>query len=245
MTIGFGASSHSPDAAHRRCWVSGHLCHGLIDAPTHLAAASSAARAGPSWPASPACSPPIAWSVGSAGAGPVVSGVEGDHHSAAVVERAHVALAAHDTFSTTGTPGDFVAYLAARDADRRHRRLGDAPRPRRRCAARGPRPISSTRRPCSPRSSQIGKPYRSATSDPEVGFDCSGLTAYAWGRAGFDIPNQSGSQISVAADRDQSSAVAGDLTQYPGHVSMWLGVGEAIVHASNPENDVELNFNRR
>jgi hypothetical protein len=34
--------------------------------------------------------------------------------------------------------------------------------------------------------------------------------------------------------------VAGDLVQYPGHVMMYLGVGEAIVHASNPANDVEL-----
>ena len=58
----------------------------------------------------------LAWSVGPAGAGPVISGIDGDHHSPAVVERAHVALAAHDTFSTTGTPGDFVAYLTARDA---------------------------------------------------------------------------------------------------------------------------------
>ena len=87
--------------------------------------------------------------------------------------------------------------------------------------------------------------YRSSTSDPNVGFDCSGLTAYAWGRAGLEIPHQSGSQISAAGRRDASTAVAGDLVQYPGHVSMWLGVGEAIVHASNPENDVELSFDTR
>ena len=93
--------------------------------------------------------------------------------------------------------------------------------------------------------SQLGKPYRHATSDPNVGFDCSGLTAYAWGRAGLEIPHQSGSQISAAGRRDASTAVAGDIVQYPGHVSLWLGVGDAIVHASNPENDVELSFNSR
>jgi hypothetical protein len=47
-------------------------------------------------------------------------------------------------------------------------------------------------------------------------------------------------QISEAAARDESSALAGDLVQYPGHVMMYLGFGDAIVHASNPASDVEL-----
>ena len=34
--------------------------------------------------------------------------------------------------------------------------------------------------------------------------------------------------------------MAGDLVQYPGHVMLYLGVGDAIVHASNPSTDVEL-----
>ena len=33
--------------------------------------------------------------------------------------------------------------------------------------------------------------------------------------------------------------------QYPGHVMLYLGVGEAIVHASNPSTDVELSFTSR
>ena len=33
--------------------------------------------------------------------------------------------------------------------------------------------------------------------------------------------------------------------QYPGHVMMYLGVGDAIVHASNPSTDVELSFTSR
>ena len=28
--------------------------------------------------------------------------------------------------------------------------------------------------------------------------------------------------------------------QYPGHVMLYLGVDGAVVHSSNPENDVEL-----
>lgn len=183
-------------------------------------------------------------SAGPAGAAPFISGVDGDHHSTSVVERASVALAAHDTFSMTGTPGDFVAYLAARDA------AADAVAWEMRLDPVGLRGAWAKADMVHQEAvltalAQLGKPYRAYESDPAVGFDCSGLTAFAWGRAGVAIPHQSSAQIGTAADRDPSTAVAGDLTQYPGHVAMWLGVGEAIVHAANPENDVELSFNRR
>ena len=87
---------------------------------------------------------------------------------------------------------------------------------------------------------QLGVEYRSNSSEAFVGFDCSGLTSYAWREAGLEIPRQSGSQISEAAERTPETAMAGDLVQYPGHVMMYLGVHNAVVHSSNPENDVEL-----
>ena len=87
---------------------------------------------------------------------------------------------------------------------------------------------------------QLGVEYRSATSEPGVGFDCSGLMFYAWSEAGFELSRQSGSQISEADAREMATAKAGDLAQYPGHVMMYLGVPQAFVHSSNPQNDVEL-----
>lgn len=87
---------------------------------------------------------------------------------------------------------------------------------------------------------QLGVEYQSATSEPGVGFDCSGLMFYAWGQAGFTLTRQSGSQISEADSREMDTAKAGDLAQYPGHVMMYLGVPKAFVHSSNPQNDVEL-----
>ena len=87
---------------------------------------------------------------------------------------------------------------------------------------------------------QLGVEYRSATSEPGVGFDCSGLMYYAWSEAGFELARQSGSQISDAEAREMDTAKAGDLAQYPGHVMMYLGVPRAFVHSSNPQNDVEL-----
>ena len=89
---------------------------------------------------------------------------------------------------------------------------------------------------------ELGKPYRYATSDPDRGFDCSGLTAYAWALAGVNIPHQSSAQIRTAAPRDKATALAGDIVQYPGHVMLYLGVGDAIVHAVNRRDDVELDF---
>src|SRR5215213_4820979 len=52
-----------------------------------------------------------AWTTGA-----VSARVLGDQHSPTVVQLADVALAAQDTFTATGTPGDFVTYLGARDA---------------------------------------------------------------------------------------------------------------------------------
>jgi cell wall-associated NlpC family hydrolase len=183
-------------------------------------------------------------SFGVAGGTASAERVAGDHHSPTVVQRAVVALGAHDRFSVTGTPGDFVAYLEALDAtaDAVAVEIGLDPTAMRAAWAKAD---TQHQEAVLAALSQLGKPYRYATSDPEVGFDCSGLTAYAWSRAGVELPHQSGSQISVAARRDQETALAGDLAQYPGHVMMYLGVGDAIVHASNPSTDVALSINSR
>lgn len=88
--------------------------------------------------------------------------------------------------------------------------------------------------------SQVGVPYRKWASKEDEGFDCSGLTMYAWSRAGFDLPHNSTRQIRAAEPRDIFSAQAGDLLRYPGHVMMWLGVGTAIVHSPQPRQYVEV-----
>jgi cell wall-associated NlpC family hydrolase len=87
---------------------------------------------------------------------------------------------------------------------------------------------------------QVGVPYRSNTSKEGVGFDCSGLTTYAWSRAGVSLVRQSGEQIRNAEPVDRASAKAGDLVQYPGHVMMYLGVGDAVIHSVMSGRTVEL-----
>ena len=87
---------------------------------------------------------------------------------------------------------------------------------------------------------QVGVPYRTNTSQEGVGFDCSGLTTYAWAKAGVQLVRQSGQQINDALPARSVDAKAGDLVQYPGHVMMYLGVGDAIIHSVQRGRTVEI-----
>ena len=89
---------------------------------------------------------------------------------------------------------------------------------------------------------QLGVPYRSNSSEPGVGFDCSGLTTYAWGVAGVDLARQSRAQINASKRVERAAAEAGDLMYYPGHVMMFLGIGDAMVHSRQRGSDVEITF---
>jgi cell wall-associated NlpC family hydrolase len=87
---------------------------------------------------------------------------------------------------------------------------------------------------------QLGVPYKRNTSKPGVGFDCSGLTTYAWAQAGYTLPRQSSAQMKAAAKRARDTAQAGDLVQYPGHVMMYLGVENFVVHSPFTGRNVEV-----
>lgn len=88
--------------------------------------------------------------------------------------------------------------------------------------------------------SQLGAPYRFRSSDPLKGFDCSGLTSFAWSQAGYELPRNSTAQWRVGEPRTVFTAQAGDLMRYPGHVMMWLGVGRAVIHSPEPGAVVEV-----
>jgi cell wall-associated NlpC family hydrolase len=89
---------------------------------------------------------------------------------------------------------------------------------------------------------QLGTKYRRNTSLPGVAFDCSGLTSFAWAQAGKQLPRQSTAQIRSVKAVPRESAQPGDLVQYPGHISMYLGVGTAIIHAPFTGRNIELGF---
>ena len=79
--------------------------------------------------------------------------------------------------------------------------------------------------------SEVGVPYRRNTSQEGVGFDCSGLTMFAWSQVGVALAHNDRAQIGQAAPRTWDTALAGDLVEYPGHVMMYVGAGHAIVDA--------------
>ena len=86
---------------------------------------------------------------------------------------------------------------------------------------------------------QVGTPYRAAGNQPG-GFDCSGLTSYAWSQAGVKIARSSGDQINAASPRTFEQMLPGDIIWRPGHVGMYLGFGDAMVHSPQTGKTVEV-----
>ena len=90
--------------------------------------------------------------------------------------------------------------------------------------------------------SQRGVPYHFATSSPGNGFDCSGLTAWAWEQAGVSLPHQSRQQFAVITHIDPSEVQPGDLifTHNPiSHVGMYIGGGQ-MIHAPHTGDVVRV-----
>ena len=79
--------------------------------------------------------------------------------------------------------------------------------------------------------SQLGVRYQYGALSPGEAFDCSGLMAYAWSKAGVSIPRSSRSQKAGLTSVPISAAQPGDLlfSYNPvSHVAMYLGGGQVI-----------------
>ena len=94
--------------------------------------------------------------------------------------------------------------------------------------------------------SQVGVPYQFAASEPGVGFDCSGLTMWAWAQAGVSLPHSSALQARRLPSVSLADIAPGDLvfTHDPiSHVSVYVGGGR-VVHAPNSGGVVSVSAMR-
>jgi cell wall-associated NlpC family hydrolase len=87
---------------------------------------------------------------------------------------------------------------------------------------------------------QMGDPYVWAAAGPNS-YDCSGLTMYAWGKAGVSLSHSAAAQSGEGRPVSKSQLQPGDLVFYYSpisHVGMYIGNGR-IVHASRPGKPVK------
>ncbi|HEY1332333.1 MAG TPA: NlpC/P60 family protein [Actinomycetota bacterium] len=84
--------------------------------------------------------------------------------------------------------------------------------------------------------SVLGVPYVYGAADPNVGFDCSGLTMWSWAQAGVYLPHSAQGQYDVTPHVARSDVQPGDLLfmYHPiSHVSMYIGGGmEVAAHTT-------------
>jgi len=99
---------------------------------------------------------------------------------------------------------------------------------------------------------QLGVPYLWGGESPGVGFDCSGLTQWAWAQAGVSIPRTAAAQYEALPHVSLKALQPGDLLFYfnldgdnaVDHVTMYVGSGpygsQTIIAASHSGTRISL-----
>lgn len=99
----------------------------------------------------------------------------------------------------------------------------------------------------------LGIPYRYATSNPKVGFDCSGFVNYVFNNLGFKVPRSSREFTSAGRETNLENAKVGDVLIFTGtnpkirkvgHVAIIYSIdadGIKFIHAtSGKEHSVTI-----
>lgn len=89
---------------------------------------------------------------------------------------------------------------------------------------------------------QLGKPYVWGAESPGVGFDCSGLTEWAYSKVGVSIPRTAALQQNFCHSVPRSGLQVGDLMFLGNpayHVVMYIGNGK-VVAAPARGRDVQI-----
>jgi peptidoglycan DL-endopeptidase CwlO len=88
---------------------------------------------------------------------------------------------------------------------------------------------------------QLGKPYVFGAAGPDS-FDCSGLTQWAWGKAGVSMDHYTGAQWNAFPHVPLDQIQPGDLVFLRvdlGHMGMYIGGGE-FIHAPHTGDVVRV-----
>ncbi|MFM7717926.1 MAG: NlpC/P60 family protein [Actinomycetota bacterium] len=87
-----------------------------------------------------------------------------------------------------------------------------------------------------------GVRYVFGASSPSYGFDCSGLTMWAWSHAGVSLPHSSAAQYAVLPHVSRSELRPGDLLFFYSpisHVGIYL-TGSTMIDANHPGDVVNV-----
>jgi cell wall-associated NlpC family hydrolase len=87
-----------------------------------------------------------------------------------------------------------------------------------------------------------GPTYGSQQGRNIKGFDCSGLTRYAYGKVGIMLPHYTGDQIKAGVRVSESQLKPGDLVFFYSdlhHMGMYIGGGK-MVHAPQTGDVVKI-----
>jgi peptidoglycan DL-endopeptidase CwlO len=90
--------------------------------------------------------------------------------------------------------------------------------------------------------SVLGVRYTYGGASPETGFDCSGLTMWAWAHAGVSLPHSSAAQYASLPHVSRSDLQPGDLVFFYSpisHVGMYLG-GGSMIHSPHTGSVVQI-----
>lgn len=155
-----------------------------------------------------------------------------------VVADATRALEAFDRWERLGDTIAYLEFVDARDDTAEHVALGSGFSPAELQAAWASGDLHGQRAALAALS-QLGVPYKRFAAQEGVSFDCSGLTGFAWEWAGVELPRSSRNQYRSSTRVDREDALVGDLAWYPGHIMLYLGIGDLVVHSPTRGRTVE------